>query len=625
MENASMAGIADEDAAPGPASAPLEPSERLHIPHRKRLSHSYAINSDGVRELRIDYGVKEISFDEERLFEFAEQLIQQVSFTGAQATAWGPGYHWDELRPLLEALLDDGIVRRGDGVTEPRGGGLVASPLAPSQCPVARAWSASECESITGDLAGRAVELGYLEAFVPVYRIAHAALDADDRQVGEANVYPPRLRLDRATEWRACQYAGSRYRDELPMNVTALKAMIKHWKPMMAAIIEVRAALRARLGAAADRWTIGELHVLSCVVLALPAFVLQRAAGGSPAPLHPVLSSLFRITDGVRMTTFQMLFSVEATRRADEPLTAAALFERAEQHGLLIGDTGVCAGPTHLIQEFLATIVDGVTPEGIAELALPTELAALFAELPAAIDYGLYALQTWAVSHSAWLAMSRAYDVLRAVCEAVAPTAHDDCARLCARVAKDGRRLDLMQITLDHDREVHHKAYEDGYAQAWRATRARVGPATLSEAIAPRAETRAHVAIAHELHAVLTARFAGGALAAAGPAALDRIVDALVGYLRAEQAILASVTALQHTINALLARPHPGRPLGVRDFLVNYTMGAGVGAFPYLFDTLDSELGVRVECTANAIAVIDRRNATASSPRCYAGNAAGGQ
>jgi len=43
-------------------------------------------------------------------------------------------------------------------------------------------------------------------------------------------VFPPRLRLDRDTEWRVCQYAGSRYRDDAPMNVTALKA-IKYWKP----------------------------------------------------------------------------------------------------------------------------------------------------------------------------------------------------------------------------------------------------------------------------------------------------------------------------------------------------------------------------------------------------------
>ena len=105
--------------------------------------------------------------------------------------------------------------------------------------------------------------------------IAHPALDADGRQVGEGNVFPKTLRLDLDTEWRVCQYSGSRYRDEMPMNVTALKAMIKYWKPMMLTLGEVCAELRARLGLPVGRWTIGELHTMSCVVLALPAYLLM--------------------------------------------------------------------------------------------------------------------------------------------------------------------------------------------------------------------------------------------------------------------------------------------------------------------------------------------------------------
>ena len=308
-------------------TAALEPTERLYIPHRKRLSHTYVTNADGVRELRIDYGVKEVSFDEERLFPFAERLVRELSFTGEQAVTWGPGYDWDELRPMLEALVDEGILGRGEQVDDPRGGGLVPSKLPPSVCPEPRFWNLAECESITRDLAGRAIEIGYLETYVAVFRVAHAALDADGRQVGEANVYPWKLRLDRDTEWRVCQYSGSRYRDESPMNITALRAMIKHWKPMMKTLLDVRAELASRLGLLRAPWTIGELHTLSCVVLGLPAYQLQKRGGISPQPpLHPVLSSLFRITDGIRMVTSAMLFSIEHTRRADEPLTAAELY-----------------------------------------------------------------------------------------------------------------------------------------------------------------------------------------------------------------------------------------------------------------------------------------------------------
>src|SRR5678815_2312069 len=43
----------------------IEPAERLFVPHRKRLFHSYIVNDEGARELRLYYGIKEISFDDE--------------------------------------------------------------------------------------------------------------------------------------------------------------------------------------------------------------------------------------------------------------------------------------------------------------------------------------------------------------------------------------------------------------------------------------------------------------------------------------------------------------------------------------------------------------------------------
>ena len=69
-----------------------------------------------------------------------------------------------------------------------------------------RTWF--ECEAITRELTGHPLELGYLEAIVPIYRVAHIALDAEGRQVGEANVFPKPLRLDIPTEWRTCPHPG---------------------------------------------------------------------------------------------------------------------------------------------------------------------------------------------------------------------------------------------------------------------------------------------------------------------------------------------------------------------------------------------------------------------------------
>jgi len=592
--------------APAP---PLDPAERLFVPNRKRLSHSYIINDEGNRELQIDYGLKEITFDDERFFAFGEQMVTETVFTGQAATSWGGGYEWSELQPLLETLLAEGILKRGDGVDDPRGTGLVESWLPPSQCPVPRSWSLAECEDITRDLGGRAVEIGYLEAVIPMYRIAHPALDGDGRQVGEANVFPQRLRLEHVAEWRVCQYAGSRYRDDAPMNITALRAMIKHWKPIMAVTLQIRDAMQARLGLPRNPWTIGDLHILSCVVLALPTFQLMLRGGASPpVPLHPVLSSLFRITDGIRMTTDDAMFQINHVRDPGELMTAAELHAFAEHHGVLINRTGVCAGPKHLIDEFLGTAVDGAPAEGVAELELPSEVSELLSRLPDAIDYGLHGMQVWGVSLAVYLAMSRAYEALLAVFEPAAAPTDDDrdnaCARLCPKLRADWSVLVRQQITLAFDREVHRKMYANAYERSRLALRTPVGPATLAEAIEPAPAQPMHAAVAEQLRRALRARFPRTELDDAG---LERVIDALILYLREEQAILATTLTLQESINTLLDRPRPRRPLGVRDFRVNYMMGAAGGGFPYLFATFEDELGIRVDCTASAIEVTDLR------------------
>jgi len=63
-------------------------AERLFVPHRKRLSHTCTVNSDGARELCIDCGVKEIRFDDARLFASGEHICREPSFSGEDAIAW---------------------------------------------------------------------------------------------------------------------------------------------------------------------------------------------------------------------------------------------------------------------------------------------------------------------------------------------------------------------------------------------------------------------------------------------------------------------------------------------------------------------------------------------------------
>ncbi|MBC7977014.1 MAG: hypothetical protein H7138_18720 [Myxococcales bacterium] len=583
------------------------------MPHRKRMHHAYVTSDAGVRELCVYYGMKEVTFDEEHLFPFGEQLVRQGPFIAGDATTWGPGYAWDELKPLLEALLAEGVIKRGGPSDDVRGGGIVPSMLAPSTCPVQRGWSAAECESLTDDLGGRAVEIGNIEAILSVYRIPHPALDGDGRQVGEANVWPPSLRLERDTEWRVCQYSGSRYRDDRPMNVTALKAMIKHWKPMMAAILEIRAETTPRLTRSTTAWAVSDMHLLSGIILSVPAYQLMKRGGTTPQPaLHPVLSSMFRISDGIRMVTHEMMFlSDERTRMPDEIVTAEDLYAFAERNGSFLAGAGVCAGPKAMIEELLTTVFSGTAPERTEVIVQPPEVRALLDELPDAVDYGFLGLMSWSVVRSVWLGMSLVYKALRELF-ATAVGASEIGQRIRAQLEDHWYRLDHGKVAADDERDVHLQVYVDTYERSWLALRTPVGPPTLAARITACPERPAHRAVAAQLHEILTARFAGIDLG--GVAVVDRLVELFVYYLREEQAILASTAEIQAAINTLLDRPQPTRPLSVRDLRLTYAMYGGfIAKFPYLFDMLEQTLGFHVTCTAETIEVTETANSQLAS------------
>jgi hypothetical protein len=175
-------------------------------------------------------------------------------------------------------------------------------------------------------------------------------------------------------------------------------------------------------------------------------------------------------------------------------------------------------------------------------------------------------------------------------------------ARLRDRLRAGWRKMEDERIATDEEIDVHRAVYADAYEQSWRGLRSPVGQPTLAERIAPCPAGPAHRAAAAELRGILASRLSGDA------PVVDTIATALVDYLRVEQAVLASVSELQDAINALLERPRPTRPLTVRDFHVVFVMHPPpISAFPYVFDVLESELGIRVECTANTIEVSDRR------------------
>jgi hypothetical protein len=179
------------------SSITIEPDTELVLLKPKRVMTQYVTNDAGEVEFHFDYGDKEIVFDDPALHAFGETLARQSRFVAQSAVTWGKGF-------------EEGILAHARAV-EPRpigDNGARPSPLPPAHSSVPRTWF--ECEAVTQELTGRAIELGYLELVVPVYRVAHIALDAEGRQVGEANVFPSQLRLDVPTQWRTCRQPLSR-------------------------------------------------------------------------------------------------------------------------------------------------------------------------------------------------------------------------------------------------------------------------------------------------------------------------------------------------------------------------------------------------------------------------------
>ncbi|MDB5862518.1 MAG: hypothetical protein JWO70_324 [Betaproteobacteria bacterium] len=587
------------------ASRPgLDQDDELFFPHHKRVITQYSTDAQGAPELHLYYGDKEISFDEPELFAFGEGLGRQARFAAGAATRWGEGYEWPRVRELLEQLLEGGILQYAEtaeaGPVTMRDGAR-PSPLPQAVTAAARTWD--ECAAITRELTGHALEPGYLELVVPIFRVAHMALDAEGRQVGEANVFPKPLRLDVPTKWRTCIYAGSRFQEERPMNVTALKTMRAHWPQMMEALRRIREAYLARFPAARNGWTVGDLERLSTLVLAVPTYMLVRTQGRvENGKLHPALSSMFRVSDGLRMTTHQMLFVPvgEATLAPDALITSREVYEYAERNYAFHSTHGVCAGPRVMIEEFLGVLVDGrgARDDEAAVLDPPVEDA--LRSIDRAFDYGLYGLQAHAVVFSLWPVMTRTYERLSRIAdEWQGPS--DAVAALREHLH---RRMETLRNESLHATEEWRVNRERVYAHIYEASANGLGVTsgeTLEERLSP-VDGAAHAQVASRLRAILSSRLGGGA----ADAGVESIVACLASYFVRAKAILVLACEIQNRINALVGRAAPSRPFNAKDVDIHVLLqGDEARRLPYLINELEPLLGLRVEITKDVIEITE--------------------
>lgn len=584
-------------------------ADELVLPQHRQTIVQYAKNPAGITELRLFYGDKEISFDEPDLFAFGEALAKQSRFVARDAAGWGPGYDWPRIQALLQQLLEAEVLVRADSpeAQEPAHvGGERPSPLPPAPCLAPRSWF--ECESITAELTGRPVELGHLEMVIPIFRVAHIAIDGDGRQVGEANVFPRALRVEVPTTWRSCNLPGSRYQRDLPMNVTAMKAMRQQWPQMMGALLRVRAAYLQRFPEAADGWTVGHIERLATMVLAVPTYQLMRqddpVANGA---LHPALSSMFRVTDGLRMTMHQMLFVPigEPTKSPLEPMDVESILDYAERNFSFYSDQGVCAGPQAMVREFLQVLIDGRAGTDFSTIVLEPEVEAALADMDAALDYGLAGLQVYAAVFSLWPVMTRAYEQIAEIVE----TWSDEAS--AAVVTLRGRMRDHLEkmrkgtfLGTERWRADREQVYVDMYEQCGRALSGENDGPRFVERIAPRASAQ-EIQAAATLRTRLEQRLAP--VAAADATALRALSAAIMDFLRREQAILRTASAAQAELNRGLGRPAPSRPFGSAEVDVhNLLQGAESRRLPYLIDELEELLGIGITVTPNAIDITEQ-------------------
>jgi hypothetical protein len=575
-------------------------TDELIFPLSKSAYTQYSEDPNEPLEFRLYYGTKEICFDDPEQFAFGEALAKQSRFMAGDALSWGQS-DWPRVREMLEDLIAHEVLRYAD---ESDVDAVLAidredrdSPLAPAQIDAPVTWD--DVENVMLKLTGTPLELANLELVVPIFRVAHMYMDSDGRQVGEANVFPPSLRLDRPTQWRTCTYSGTRYQPNRPMNVTALKVMRVHWRQMMAVLLQVREAYFKRFPDARNGWTVGDLERASVAVLALPSLVLLRQDDPvENGNLHPVLSSIFRVTDGLRMTMHQMLFVPfgEPTRKPSTPMTATEVYAYAERNRSLHSDHGVCAGPQFMIEEFLSVFLEGAEPKSGMPRATHPDVQVALDVLEQAVDYGLLGLQAFATIFSLWPALAGTYHDLFNAIDGWKGERSASFDALHARFEKhNGDLLRETYLAKEEWRDDRIMVYGEMYAKCGFGLTGAIPARSLRERLSESNPDQT-IVITVQLTEAFERHFADMQLSLALSQQLAHIT---AKFLDRTQATLKLAEEVQSGINGLLGRAPSVRRFSAGDInLYNLMHGEGDNILPYLINEIGGLLGINIAIDA---------------------------
>ncbi|NLR70037.1 hypothetical protein HGI47_03990 [Novosphingobium sp. ERN07] len=576
----------------------LHPHDVLALPMARAAVLQHTVDSDVAPLLTLFHAGKEVSWDDPRHFAFAKALVSGGDFSAVDL-AHAAGLDWAETAPMLEALLEEGLVVPASSLAAAAArhdNRPMPSPLPPAPMAVARCWT--DPQLLMADLTGTALDTYWLEVVVPVFRTAHIFLDRDGRHVGEANAFPAAARTEVPTEWRGCPYAGNRYQPDKPMNMTALKAMRAHWRQMMGLLLPIREAYLRRFPQARAGWTVAHVERLAVCVLALPSYMLLRNDGRvANGDLHPALSNLFRVTDGLRMVMHHMLFVplFEPMQRPDAPVTIETILAYADRNFLFHSEHGVCAGPRFMVEDFLGVLLSGQAPRSGFDAEIDPELQATAALIEPAMDYGLLGLQTFGAVFALWPAMARCYDRLHALL-AGGSTAEQE---LADRFAGHFAALSHRSFLASEEWRMHREAvYDDMFASCAQGLGAGSDEPHLSTLLS-RPEGPGTAQAAATLEAAVSRRFAD-----ANPALSAAFADQVVVFLTIARNIVALAEAIQARTAKLLQRGEPADRLTLQNInLHNILMGADQRSVPFLPDELGELFDLHIHVDAQTIEI----------------------
>ncbi|ACR31397.2 hypothetical protein [Burkholderia glumae] len=182
------------------------------------------------------------------------------------------------------------------------------------------------------------------------------------RPLGE-EIAPAESREGVEIEAMRCEYEGSRFHHELPMNISSLRQFGKHWHLVLPTIATLREEYCRRRGqsGAARAVSMTDLWIISKLCQLLPAYLIRRREKRiDPDEIPVVPSIIYRISLGMhRIVHISLIKCMAAGSDPDAPcLPAEAYYKIAEGAGLLVGRNSVCAGPEIMVGQAYRAMIE---------------------------------------------------------------------------------------------------------------------------------------------------------------------------------------------------------------------------------------------------------------------------